>query len=100
MIKLCALMRAKQRDEAHETSLPYNIIVIDGNAIDRVRQAKVLGVTISADLCWNAHVGTIITKARKRVFIICQPPVRAAVRGVADRICQACQPRSARRCVV
>ena len=46
MIKLCALMRAKQRDEAHETSLPYNIIVIDGNAIDRVRQAKVLGVTV------------------------------------------------------
>ena len=29
----------------------YHInIVIDGNAIDRVRQAKVLGVTISADL--------------------------------------------------
>ena len=56
------------RDEAHEASLPC--IVIDGNAIDRVRQAKVLGVTISADLSWNAHVETIITKARKRVFII------------------------------
>ena len=57
-------------DEAHEASLPY--IVIDGNAIDRVKQAKVLGVTISADFSWNAHVETIITKARKRVFIIYQ----------------------------
>ena len=58
------------RHEAHEASLPY--IVIYGNVIDRVRQAKVLGVTISADLSWNAHVETIITKARKRVFIIYQ----------------------------
>ena len=36
------------RDEAHEASL--SCIIIDGNAIDSVRQAKFLGVTISADL--------------------------------------------------
>ena len=35
-------------------------------------QAKVLGVTISSELSWNAHVDEIISKARKRVYMIYQ----------------------------
>ena len=58
------------RDETHVTATPT--VVIDGNTIERVTQAKVLGVTISADLSWNAHVDAIVCKARKRVFIIYQ----------------------------
>ena len=50
--------------------LPY--INIDGAAIERVSQVKVLGVTLSSDLSWNAHVGGIVSKARKRVFLIYQ----------------------------
>ena len=42
--------------------------VLDNNDIERVTQAKVLGVTFSSDLTWNAHVDTIVSKARKRVF--------------------------------
>ena len=33
---------------------------------------KVLGVTISSHLSWNAHVDEIISKARKRVYMIYQ----------------------------
>ena len=50
--------------------LPY--INIDGAAIERVSQVKVLGVTLSSHLSWNAHVDGIVSKARKRVFLIYQ----------------------------
>ena len=45
--------------------LPY--INIDGAAIERVSQVKVLGVTLSSDLSWNSHVDGIVSKARKRL---------------------------------
>ena len=44
----------------------------DGAAIERVSQVKVLGVTLSSDLSWNSHVDGIMSKARKRVFLIYQ----------------------------
>ena len=50
--------------------LPY--INIDGAAIERVSQVKVIGVTLSSDLSWNSHVDGIVAKARKRVFLIYQ----------------------------
>ena len=47
-------------------------IVIDTNDIERVTQDKLLGCTSSSDLTWNAHVDTIVSKARERVFTIYQ----------------------------
>ena len=50
--------------------LPY--INIDEAAIERFSQVKVLGVTLSSYLSWNSHVDVIVSKARKRVFLIYQ----------------------------
>ena len=43
-----------RRDRTFVDSLPY--IYMNGNYIEKVSQAKVLGVTISSHLSWNAHV--------------------------------------------
>ena len=59
-----------RRNDNHVASIPR--IVIDNNDIERVTQAKVLGVTLTSDLTRNAHVDTIVSKARKRVFTIYQ----------------------------
>ena len=58
------------RNDNHVASIPR--IVIDNNDIERVTQANVLGVTLSSALSWNAHVDTIVAKARKRAFTIYQ----------------------------
>ena len=58
------------RSRTYVESLPY--IDINGTDIERVTQAKVLGVTISSDLRWNAHVDEIGAKARKMVYMIYQ----------------------------
>ena len=44
-------------------------LTIDGNEIDYVQHATLLGVTISSDLTWNEHVENIAAKAGKRVYI-------------------------------
>ena len=58
------------RNDNHVESIPR--IVVGDNDIERVTHAKVLGVTLSADLSWNAHVDTIVSKARTRVFTFYQ----------------------------
>ena len=40
-------------------------LIIDGNEIDNVQYATILGVTISNDLTWNKHVQIIVAKAGK-----------------------------------
>jgi len=51
-------------------SVPH--IVIDDVDIERVNHAKMLGVTVSANLTWNAHVDNIVAKASKRLYMLYQ----------------------------
>ena len=51
------------QDPAFRNTAPR--VTIDGNEIDNVQHAKLLGVTISSDLTWNKHVENIVAKAGK-----------------------------------
>ena len=47
-------------------------IVIDGGNVNIVKSAKLLGLTISNDLTWNAHITVVIKKASKRLYFLIQ----------------------------
>ena len=44
---------------------------VGGSVIDRVVTYKLLGVYISEDLSWNAHIEHIVKKANKRFYALC-----------------------------
>ncbi len=55
------------KDSGHCRTIP--IINMDGNDIERVTRCKILGVTISSNRTWNAHVDNIVSKASKRLYL-------------------------------
>ena len=57
-------------DEFFWNSIPN--IVIEGNIVETVEYAKLLGVTLSNDLTWNRHADCIVKKAAKRVYMLYQ----------------------------
>ena len=58
------------KDSGHCRTIPN--INVDGNDIERVTTCKILGVTISSNLTWNAHVDNIVSKAGKRLYLLYQ----------------------------
>ena len=56
-------------DENVRNSIPS--IVTDGNIVETVEYAKLLGVNLSNDLSWNRHVDRIVKKGcQKSVYVI------------------------------
>ena len=57
-------------DENVRNSIPS--IVIDGNIVETVEYARLLGVTLSNYLSWNRHVDYIVKKkgCQKSVYVI------------------------------
>ena len=47
-------------------------VVIGEECIKLVKDAKLLGVTISGDLTWNAHTTEVTKKAAKRLYFLVQ----------------------------
>ena len=50
----------------------FSQVSIEGVKFEMVSSAKVLGVTISSDLKWSAHIDSIRTKAAKRLYLLRQ----------------------------
>ncbi len=47
---------------------PYTPLMISGTPVERVSSFKYLGVNISEDLTWTAHIQTQVKKARQRLY--------------------------------
>ncbi len=47
---------------------PNTSLMISGTPVERVSSFKYLGVNISEDLTWTAHIQTQVKKARKRLY--------------------------------
>ena len=50
----------------------FSQVAIEGVEFEIVSSAKVLGVVISSDLRWSAHIDSIKTKAAKRLYLLRQ----------------------------
>ena len=46
-------------------------ITMNGAEIERVEKFKLLGVYFSSDLSWTVHVDYIVSKALRRLFVVC-----------------------------
>ena len=53
-------------------TLPYDSVVVNGNQLEVVTHARILGLTVSSDLKWNKHILNTIKKANKRFYFIVQ----------------------------
>ncbi len=64
MVKLIVDFRKRQQR-------PYTPLMISGTPVERVSSFKYLGVNISEDLTWTAHIQTQVKKARQRLYTDC-----------------------------
>ena len=64
----CKELRISSVSVSHD----FPPVVIGGECIKVVTDAKLLGVTISSDLSWNAHITEVIKKAVKRLYFLIQ----------------------------
>lgn len=58
---------------------------INGDILQQVKEAKILGVTISSDLKWTKHVNNLLKKANKRLYLLVL--CRRAGLSVDDMVC-------------
>ena len=47
-----------------------NPVVVDGEQLPVVRNAKILGLVISSTLQWNEHINEIIKKTNKHLYFV------------------------------
>ena len=50
----------------------FDTVSTDGNEIEVVNSAKLLDITISDSLTWNAHVNEAVKKASKKLYFLVQ----------------------------
>ena len=59
-------------DISFTSDCDFPLVVIGEEWIKLVKDAKLLGVTISGDLTWNAHITEVTKNAAKRLYFLVQ----------------------------
>ena len=49
----------------------FQPILVNGQELEVVTSAKLLGITVTSNLSWNEHVDDIVKKASKRLYFLC-----------------------------
>ena len=55
-----------------KTKHAFDPLLIDGKELEVVSSVKLLGLTISDNLCWKEHISEITKKAAKRIYFLLQ----------------------------
>ena len=55
-----------------KTKHAFDPLQIDGKELEVVSSVKLLGVTISDNLCWKEHISEITKKAATRIYFLLQ----------------------------
>jgi len=50
----------------------FQLILENGQELEVVQSAKLLGVTVTRNLSWNEHINDIVKKASKRLYFLVQ----------------------------
>ena len=48
----------------------FQTILVNGQELEVVQTAKLLGVTVTSNLSWNEHITNIVRKASKRLYFV------------------------------
>ena len=54
------------------TQPEFQPILVNGQELEVVKSAKLLGITVTSNLSWNEHVDDIVKKASKRLYFLVQ----------------------------
>ncbi len=69
---------------------PYTPLMISGTLVERVSSFKYLGVNISEDLTWTAHIQTQVKKARQRLYHLRQLRILNFYSGAIESVLTQC----------
>ena len=69
----CSLAKCKELQISLSRSVdPFEAVTINNKPIEVVTSAKLLGLTISNNLKWNAHIENVIKKGASRLYLLRQ----------------------------
>ena len=61
-------------------AIPIPVLSLYGQALERVEEYKYLGVILTSNLLWSAHIDKIVAKTRKMTGMLYMQAVQSMVR--------------------